>query len=161
MATQEVTTQKRAWFSEENEHPGRSGCSQDQAVKGTKEINCSLVSASSSDQIGKKQKCLKKPEEFTLVYNEGKTQADYLLVLKAKPNHLEFSRYGISVSKRVGKAVIRNRVKRILREILRLSKLAPGWDIILIARSPAAVSNYTQLQKSVSFLLRRVAIIAK
>lgn len=102
---------------------------------------------------------LTKSEEFTLVYNEGNTQADRYLVLKARPNQLEFSRYGISVSKRIGNAVIRNRVKRRLREILRLPSLNPGWDIILIARGPAADSDYHQLNKSVINLLSRMHMV--
>jgi ribonuclease P protein component len=109
----------------------------------------------------KREQHLTKPDQFTAVYNEGCTQTDRFLVLKAKPNQLEFSRYGVSVSKRVGKAVIRNRVKRILREILRLTSLCPGWDIILIVRIPAAGSDYKQLEKSVVNLLLRARIIAK
>ncbi len=104
---------------------------------------------------------LTKPEQFTLVYNEGLTQVDPYLVLKARPNQLDFSRFGISVSKRIGNAVTRNKVKRILREILRLSPLSPGWDIILIARSPSADGNYHQLCKSVMNLLCRAHIAAK
>jgi ribonuclease P protein component len=109
----------------------------------------------------KREERLTKPEQYTLVYNEGTTQTDRYLVIKAISNRLEFSRYGISVSKRVGKAVVRNRVKRILREILRLSQMSPGWDIILIARSPAAGTDYHQLSKSVTNLLSRARITAK
>ena len=58
----------------------------------------------------KREKHLTKPEQFTLVYDDGITLKDRYLVLKARPNQLEFSRYGISVSKRIGNAVIRNRI---------------------------------------------------
>jgi ribonuclease P protein component len=104
---------------------------------------------------------LTKSEQYTSVYNEGITQVDRILVLKAKLNQLEFSRYGISVSKRVGKAVVRNRVKRVLREILRLTPMTPGWDIILIARSPSAGGDYQELYKSVIKLLSRAHVMAK
>jgi ribonuclease P protein component len=103
---------------------------------------------------------LTKNEQFALVYNEGSTLVDRLLVLKARPNQLEFSRYGISVSKRVGKATVRNRVKRVLREILRLSPMVPGWDIILIGRTPSAVGNYHEIDTAVKSLLSRARIIA-
>ncbi len=101
---------------------------------------------------------LTKTEQFTLIYNEGSTLVDRLLVLKARPNQLEFSRYGISVSKRVGKATVRNRVKRVLREILRLTPMVPGWDIILIARTPSAVSDYREMNRAVTGLLSRARI---
>jgi len=109
----------------------------------------------------KKAERLTKSEQFTSVYNEGITQVDRILVLKAKHNQLEFSRYGISVSKRVGGAVVRNRIKRILREILRLTPTCPGWDIVLIARSPSAGGDYQEINKSVVKLLSRAHIMAK
>ncbi len=109
----------------------------------------------------KREERLTKPEQFTAVYNEGITQVDNFLVLKAKPNQLGFSRYGISVSKHVGKAVVRNRVKRVLREILRFTPTSPGWDIILIARNPSACGDYNELNKSVFRLLSRAHILTK
>jgi ribonuclease P protein component len=109
----------------------------------------------------KREERLTKTEQYTKVYNEGITQVDHLLVLKAMPNQLKFSRYGISVSKHVGKAVVRNRVKRILREILRLTQMCPGWDIILIARSPSAIGDYQELNKSVTKLLSRARIVTR
>ena len=109
----------------------------------------------------KSEKRLTKPEQYTLVYNQGKTQTDRFLVLKAKLNQLEFSRFGISVSKRVGNAVVRNRVKRLLREILRLADLKPGWDIVIIARNPSAESDYHILEKSALSLLSRAGIITQ
>jgi ribonuclease P protein component len=104
---------------------------------------------------------LTKTEQFSLVYNEGSTLVDRLLVLKARPNQLEFSRYGISVSKRVGKANVRNRVKRVLREVLRLTPMVPGWDIILIARTPSAVSRYQEMNRAVTGLLYRARITVR
>ncbi len=103
---------------------------------------------------------LTKTEQYALVYNKGNSWASKLVVVKALPNGLTLSRYGFSVSRRVGKAVVRNRVKRLLREILRLTPLLPGWDIIFIARPLAASTDYTNLEKSVKDLLRRVRVLA-
>jgi ribonuclease P protein component len=105
--------------------------------------------------IVKKVDRLTKPEQFSLVFQKGISRADRLLVIKALPNQLECSRYGISVSKRVGNAVVRNRIKRVLREILRLSPREQGWDIVLIARSPAAYCDYHSLNQSVLNLMSR------
>ena len=102
---------------------------------------------------------LTKPEQYALVYNKGSSWASNLVVVKALPNKLSLSRYGLSVSKRVGKAVMRNRVKRLLREILRLTPLEPGWDIIFMARPGAASVDYAELEKSVVSLLARARLL--
>lgn len=103
---------------------------------------------------------LTKPEQYALVYNQGNSWAGSLLVMKALPNGLSLSRYGFSVSKRVGKAVTRNKVKRLLREILRLTPLKPGRDIFFIARPLAATANYASLKKAVDDLLSRAQLLA-
>ena len=87
--------------------------------------------------------------QFQAVYTGGTSWADRHVVLKVLPNALDISRYGLSVSRRVGKAVIRNRVKRRLREIIRSTALKPGWDIVIIARTPAAGVDYQGLAGSV------------
>ena len=104
---------------------------------------------------------LTKPEQYELVYNKGSSWMNSLLVMKALSNGLGSSRYGLSVSKRVGKAVIRNRVKRLLREILRLTPLPVGWDIVFIARSPAATADYASLKKSVTGLLSQARLLVR
>ncbi len=82
-----------------------------------------------------------------------------LLVMKVFPNRLTLSRYGFSLSRRIGQAVIRNRVKRRLREILRLAPLVPGWDIIFIVRPAAASANYTELKGAVVNLLSKAQLL--
>jgi ribonuclease P protein component len=94
-----------------------------------------------------------------LVYRQGKVWANSLLVMKAMPNGLSLSRYGFSVTKKVGKAVQRNRLKRLLREIMRLQLLRPGWDIVFIARSVAVNTDYHQLERAVTKLLARAQLL--
>jgi len=110
-------------------------------------------------EIVKGEKYLTKPEQFALVYNKGSSWRSSLVVLKVLPNELDISRYGFSVSRRVGKAVVRNRVKRLLREILRQAPLQSGYDIIIIARPAAASAGYASLEKSVNDLLSRARLL--
>ena len=102
---------------------------------------------------------LTKPQQYALVYSEGSSWASNLLVMKALPNDLTISRYGLSVSKRVGKAVVRNRVKRLLREILRTMPLKSGWDVVFIVRPVAATANYASLKRAVEGLLSRAQLL--
>ena len=101
------------------------------------------------------EKYLKKPQQFALVYRKGKSWASNYVVMKALPNGLALSRYGFSVNKRVGKAVTRNRVKRLLREILREMQINPGWDIVFVVQPAAGDADYHTLKRVVSNLLLR------
>ncbi len=104
---------------------------------------------------------LTRPEQYALVYSKGSSWISNLVVMKALPNELTFSRYGFSVSRRVGNAVVRNRVKRLFREILRSAQLEPGWDIIFIARPRAVEASLAILRKSIQGLLSRAGLLTK
>ena len=95
------------------------------------------------------------------VYERGKTWVGPTIVLRAVPNRTEFSRLGYSVSKAVGKAVVRNRVKRRLREVVRLMPVKPGWDVVLIARPDAAKADFGELKGTVERLMSRARLIER
>jgi ribonuclease P protein component len=109
----------------------------------------------------RREKSLTKREQYTLVYNEGRSWVSNLLVIKVLPNGLTLSRCGFSISRQVGKAVTRNRVRRRLRGILRLTPLKPGWDIVIIARPPAAAASYAELKQTVEALLSRARLLMR
>ncbi len=100
-----------------------------------------------------------RPSQYATVYTRGSRQSCGLLVMRALPNGLDQSRYGLSVSKRVGGAVVRNRVKRRLREILRHGPVRPGWDVVFIARPEAAAADFASLRKAVESLLSRAHLL--
>jgi len=81
-------------------------------------------------------------------------------VLCALRNSLGYSRFGFAASKRIGKAVVRNKARRRMREIMRLkrSMVKPGWDIVLIARPALVQAPYNELVDAVCELLQRAGL---
>jgi ribonuclease P protein component len=106
----------------------------------------------------KREQRLTQEKHFAAVYSQGKSWAGEMLVMKASPNQLEATRFGFSVSKRVGKAVARNRIKRRLRECVQSMSWKPGWDVVLIARSTSATADYGALRKGLDRLNRRAKL---
>ena len=88
-------------------------------------------------------------------------QANGLLVLYARRNHTGTNRVGITVSKKLGKAHIRNRIRRRVREVYRLNEAAfrPGWDIVVVVRSKAIDASFAQLTESCLALAKRAGIL--
>ena len=102
---------------------------------------------------------LTKTPQYALVYGKGSSLASKLLVLKTNGNGRPLSRYGFSVSRKVGNAVVRNRMKRWLREILRATTLKAGHDIIFIVRPAASATDYWELKKAVADVLSRARLL--
>ena len=88
-------------------------------------------------------------------------QADAFLVLYARKNRTQSNRVGITVSKKLGKAHIRNRIRRRIREVYRLNedKFQPGWDIVVVARSRAVDAPFDKLTASYLSLAERAGIL--
>ncbi len=98
----------------------------------------------------KRATTLKQNYEFRRVYNKGKSGVSPFLVVYARPNKSERNRLGVTVSTKLGKAVTRNRVRRRLREIYRLSQseMKQGWDVVLVARTRAVTATYRELERA-------------
>jgi ribonuclease P protein component len=106
---------------------------------------------------------LAKSTDFQRVRQLGKSFAHPLLVLIAQPSQQRLTRFGVAASRSVGKAVQRNRAKRLMRAAIQAnqSQIPTGWDIVLIARRPLAEATFHQTQAALQTLLRRANLIQK
>ncbi len=110
---------------------------------------------------------LTRRRDFAATYGRKKSWAGPLAVLYVRRHppeseEAETRRFGFSVSKKVGKAVVRNRVKRRLRTICRRRGpgLRRGFDTVLVARSAAASATYAELDAAVGILFGRAGLEA-
>ena len=87
--------------------------------------------------------------------------ADGLLVLYARKNRTDGNRVGITVSKKLGKAHVRNRTRRRIREVYRLNeeKFQPGWDIVVVARTKAVEAPFGKLTASYLALAKKAGLL--
>ncbi|MFQ5934163.1 MAG: ribonuclease P protein component [Dehalococcoidia bacterium] len=106
-----------------------------------------------------KDRRLRTSREFVTVLKQGKRWSNDLLVLGVYPNDLEVNRYGFSVGKRLGNAVVRNRLRRRLREASRELATKQGWDLVLVGRQGAAKATYRAIKESLRDLLRCAGLL--
>lgn len=117
------------------------------------------------ERFGKARR-VRSGRDFQRVRRRGRQVGGRLLALgyirRPAPGRDAPLRAGFAVGKRVGGAVVRNLVKRRLREIVRRAQgsLAPGWDVILNARPPAAEATYAELEAETRDLLARAGLWA-
>ena len=96
----------------------------------------------------KERYTLKQNSDFRRLYARGKSAANAYLVVYCRRSRSGVNRLGYTVSTKLGHAVVRNRVRRRLREIVRLNapRLKTGYDIVLVARSRCVGAEYQKLE---------------
>ncbi|OPJ58669.1 ribonuclease P protein component [Clostridium oryzae] len=113
-----------------------------------------------------KQERLRKNTDFKIAYRRGKSFSTELLVLyvyKNKRNCIDgslYNRVGISVSKKVGKSVVRSRVKRLISECYRLnnSGIKNGLDLIFVSRVSSKDKSYEEIKNSMLKLFKKAGL---
>ena len=104
---------------------------------------------------------LKNSREFGMVYNQKESYANKYLVMYLRSNDLDYSRIGISVSKKVGNSVVRHRITRLIRESYRLNKekIKEGYDIVVVARFAAKGRSFQEIESAFLHLSRKLQIL--
>jgi ribonuclease P protein component len=105
---------------------------------------------------------LRSTVDFQRIQGQSRTRAHPALLMRYRPNELDRTRYGISTGRRVGGAVVRNKVRRRIRAILRRleGKVQPGWDILLVARPPSAEVSQAELEQTLTRLMSAAGVLA-
>jgi len=109
----------------------------------------------------RKELRLRRRKDFDAVFRQGRSWHNELLVLRTIPNALDHNRYGFVTGRRLGKAVVRNRVRRRLRESIRVLPASPGWDVVVSAKTRAAEADFHELNRAAVDLLTRAGILGE
>lgn len=110
----------------------------------------------------RKQHRLRKSADFARLRREGRTYRHPYLTLSLAPNDLAYNRYGYITAKYLGNAVARNRVRRLLKEAVRLlhPRLQPGYDVIVIARPQSVGQPFAMVEQALKQVFKRARLLA-
>ena len=108
-----------------------------------------------------RERRLRKTTDFASVRRDGRSRADRRLVVIARQNGTDTTRFGFSVSRRLGNAVVRNKIKRRLRAAAVEVSVQDGWDLVVIARQGARVADFRTLKRSLDRLLARSGVLER
>lgn len=101
---------------------------------------------------------LNRRTRFDQIYRNGKPVRGDLLVLRILPNAMNLNRFGLSISREVGKATRRNKLRRQLKEIIRNEPFQDGWDVVIYVRTRASTAGFSELKNSLLNLANKAGI---
>lgn len=109
----------------------------------------------------KKTVPLKKNYEFQRVYSRGKYYVGRFMVLYVLKNSYNINRLGITASKKVGKSVKRNRLRRLIKENYRAKEnlLIKGYDMVFVGRNTNVLPSFVEIKKEMTFLFKKLDMI--
>jgi ribonuclease P protein component len=110
-----------------------------------------------------KKTVLRRKSDFTAIYGKGKSVGERYVVLFVKENGLSYNRVAFLASKKVGKSVVRNRARRLMKESYRglRENVAEGFDIIFIARKTTADIKCADMKKSMETAIKRIGVLER
>ncbi len=104
-----------------------------------------------------KQLRMKRNTQFTYVFKKGQAFKGKHLMLIVAPKKYKTAKIGLVVTKKIGKSVVRNRIKRLIRESVRkyVPNLSPAYDLIVVARQGIECATFEEINKTILELLRK------
>jgi len=104
---------------------------------------------------------LRKNEDFKKVYKYGKSYYNRNLIMYIRKNDLEYSRIGFTVTKKIGNSVVRNKIRRRIKEIVRknLGNIMDGYDIILIPKKNVIDISFQELESAIFHIFKLANIL--
>ena len=106
---------------------------------------------------------IKKNKDFRFLYRKGKTAVSPLLAIYVRRTKYASNKIGITVSTKVGKAVVRNRVRRRIREAYRINEklFSTGVDLVIVARHRASEASFSDIEKNLLKLAKSLGILSE
>ena len=158
ISAQEATSRKGARLPRSHEDDGRPACARDAARKGPAEA-LGLTGERSHNPL--RLVMLSRPGDFARLAEGGIARSHPLLVGRFVRTDLDQTRFGFATGKRLGGAVVRNRVRRRIREALRVMapSFQPGWDVLIIARPAIVEADHDALVGALHRTLVRGGVV--
>ena len=109
----------------------------------------------------KNTEAIKQNFEFKSLYYRGGCTVSKNIVFYYRKNKRSYNRLGLTVSKKIGNAVVRNKIKRLIRENYRLreDKIMPGVDIVIVARHSVRDKSFHEIGKDMDYILKKSGLL--
>jgi ribonuclease P protein component len=164
VATKETTSHEAAWLCGPDELPWREKPACAASSEGPAPADCMSSDAhqnGSAVQASWSDRRLRLQRDFQALREQGVSRAHPLLVFRTAPNKLGYSRFGFAISRRIARrAVVRNRLRRRLQDLMRRAPVQGGWDMLLIARTSAPTATFDELQQALANVMERAKVLA-
>jgi ribonuclease P protein component len=109
----------------------------------------------------RREQRLTRRSDFEHIRGHGVRASDRFLIVGAARSEIETTRFGLAVSRRVGGAVVRNRLKRRIRAAIDGLPFSEGWNVVVSARPAAAGASYQEIEASLTRLCGRLGLLAR
>ncbi len=163
VATKEKASHEAAWFCSPDEFPRREEPACAASSEGpapADRVRSAAHDKGPAVQAPWFERRLRRQRDFQALREQGVSRAHPLLVLRTTPNKLAYSRFGFAISRRIARrAVVRNKLRRRLQDLVRRAPVQGGWDMLFIARTAAPTATFDELQQALANVMERAKVL--